>query len=86
MPLDLDALETSFDLIAPTLRALGERHTAYGAHPDHYPVVGEILIASMADLAGDAWRPEYERAWSAAFDVVAGAMLDGAAGELDIAA
>jgi hemoglobin-like flavoprotein len=134
MPLDLDALETSFDLIAPrgeelvdtfyarlfaaapaveplfagtdlrrqkakllaalvllrnslrdldaivpTLRRLGDRHTAYGAQADHYPVVGEILIASMAELAGDAWRPEYERAWSDAFAVVAGAMLEGAA-------
>jgi hypothetical protein len=29
-------------------------------------------------MAGEAWRPEYERAWSAALDLVAGAMLDGA--------
>ena len=41
----------------------------------------------MAEIAGDAWRPEYERAWAAAFDVVAGAMLEGAAAdELDLAA
>jgi hemoglobin-like flavoprotein len=38
-----------------------------------------VLIASMAELAGDAWRPEYERAWASAFAVVAGVMLDGAA-------
>jgi hemoglobin-like flavoprotein len=50
-------------------------------------VVGVILIASMAEVAGDSWRPEYERAWSAAFEVVAGVMLDGAAAaELDAAA
>jgi hemoglobin-like flavoprotein len=67
------------DAIVPTLRRLGERHTAYGARPEHYPVVGEILIASMAELAGDAWRPEYARAWSDAFAVVAAAMLDRAA-------
>jgi methyl-accepting chemotaxis protein len=134
MPLDLDALETSFDLIAPRgdelmdtfyarlfsaapavkplfagtdlhrqktmllgtlillrkslrnldaivpkLRDLGARHVAYGTEPRHYPVVGQVLIGSMADLAGDAWRPEYGRAWAAAFSVVAGAMLEGAA-------
>jgi hemoglobin-like flavoprotein len=45
-----------------------------------------VLIASMAEVAGDAWRPEYERAWAAAFDVVAGTMLDGAARQLDLAA
>ena len=33
----------------------------------------------MAEVAGDAWRPDHERAWTAAFEVVAGAMLDGAA-------
>ena len=124
MPLDLDALETSFDLIAPhgdelmdtfyarlfaaapavkplfagtdlrrqktmllgtlvllrkSLRDLGARHVAYGAEPAHYPLVGQVLIGSMADLAGDAWRPEYARAWATAFSLVAGAMVDGAA-------
>jgi hemoglobin-like flavoprotein len=67
------------DAIVPTLRRLGERHDAYGARPDHYPVVGQVLIASMAELAGEAWRPEYEAAWTDAFQVVAGAMLSGAA-------
>jgi hemoglobin-like flavoprotein len=67
------------DAIVPTLRALGARHVAYGAQPAHYPVVGEVLIASMAEVAGDAWRPAYERAWAAAFEIVAGAMLEGAA-------
>jgi hemoglobin-like flavoprotein len=68
----------NLDAIAPKLRQLGARHVAYGARPEHYPVVGAVLIASMAEIAGDAWRPTYERAWSAAFEVVAGAMLDGA--------
>jgi nitric oxide dioxygenase len=129
MPLDLEALETSFDLVAPRgeelidlfyaklfaaapavrplfahtdlrrqkamlrkslrdldaivpkLRALGARHVAYGAEPEHYPVVGQVLIESMADVGGSAWRLEYSTAWAAAFDVVAGAMLDGAAAE-----
>ena len=68
----------NLDAIVPTLRGLGARHVAYGARPEHYPVVGDALIAAMADVAGDAWRPEYERAWSTAFGVVAGAMLAGA--------
>jgi hemoglobin-like flavoprotein len=75
------------DAIVPKLRALGARHVAYGAAPEHYPVVGEALIGAMAELAGEAWRPEYERAWAAAFAVVAGAMIEGAAeAELDVAA
>jgi methyl-accepting chemotaxis protein len=75
------------EAIVPKLRELGARHVAYGAEPEHYPVVGEVLIASMAAIAGPAWRPEYERAWSEAFAIVAGAMLDGAnAARLEAAA
>ena len=75
------------DAIVPALRALGARHVGYGAQPEHYAVVGEVLIASMAEVAGDAWRDDHERAWGAAFAVVAGVMLDGAAAEaLDLAA
>jgi hemoglobin-like flavoprotein len=75
------------DAIAPALRALGARHVAYGARPEHYPVVGEVLIAAMAEIAGAAWQPEHEAAWAAAFGVVAGAMLEGAAAaELEAAA
>jgi hemoglobin-like flavoprotein len=69
------------DAIVPKLRVLGARHVAYGAEPEHYPVVGQVLIESMADVAGAAWQPEYGIAWTAAFDLVAGAMLDGAAVE-----
>jgi methyl-accepting chemotaxis protein len=67
------------DAIVPTLRGLGARHAAYGAQPAHYPVVGAVLIASMADIAGLDWRPEYEDAWAEAYASVAAAMLAGAA-------
>ena len=47
--------------IVPKLRELGARHVAYGAQPEHYPVVADVLIAAMAKVAGDAWQPEHER-------------------------
>ncbi len=139
--MDIDALETSFDLVAPkgdelmeifyanlfavapsvkplfagtdmarqrrcccprscccasrcatsTRRAdakrLGARHVAYGARPEHYPVVGSVLIGAMAHVAGQDWEPRFAKAWNEAFGVVAGAMLDGAAeAELAMAA
>ena len=66
------------DAIVPKLRELGARHVAYGARPEHYPVVGGVLIASMEEIAGEAWRPEYGRAWCEAFAIVADAMIEGA--------
>lgn len=75
------------DAMVPTLRELGARHVGYGARPEHYLVVGEVLIASLAELAGEAWQPEHQLAWAAAFAVIADVMLSGAAeAELDVAA
>jgi hemoglobin-like flavoprotein len=64
--------------IVPDLEDLGARHTEYGAKPEHYPVVGEVLIGAMAQVAGDAWKPEYTSAWQEAYGVVQGVMLSGA--------
>jgi len=69
----------NLDAIVPKLRDLGARHVAYGARPEHYPVVGAVLIASMAAVAGDEWMPEHESAWGAAFEIVAATMIEGAA-------
>jgi hemoglobin-like flavoprotein len=68
----------NLDSIVPALRGLGARHVAYGARPEHYPLVGATLIASMAEIAGDSWKPEYERAWNHAVGIVAGVMIEGA--------
>jgi hemoglobin-like flavoprotein len=66
------------DALVPKLHAMGARHTAYGVTPEMYPLVGQVLLASMAELAGDAWNPSLADAWSDAYGVVASAMLDGA--------
>jgi hemoglobin-like flavoprotein len=76
----------NLDGIVPTLRELGAKHVAYGAVPEHYPVVGEVLLASMAEVAGEAWTHEFQAAWSEAYGVVAGAMLEGAEARLEAAA
>jgi hemoglobin-like flavoprotein len=67
------------DDIVPDLEDLGERHVEYGAESAHYPVVGEVLIGAMAEVAGDQWKPEYTAAWQEAYGVVQNVMLSGAA-------
>ena len=54
--------------------------------PEHYPVVGKVLIGAMAKVAGPEWRPQYTAQWQSAFAIVAGAMIEGANTELTIAA
>jgi methyl-accepting chemotaxis protein len=65
--------------LLPVLRDLGARHVAYGARPEHYPVVAEVLVESMAALAGPAWRARDTAAWGTALAAIATAMLEGAA-------
>lgn len=65
------------DGLGPKLRELGGRHARYGARPNHYPIVAATLIGAMAEVAGDDWEPQFERAWVNALTVVADAMLTG---------
>ena len=75
------------DRIVPALCEMGARHVRYGSRPEHYPVVGNVLIGAMAHVAGPDWEPRFAKAWTEAFGVVAGAMLEGAReAELAIAA
>ena len=54
---------------------LGARHVAYGVEPDHYELVGEALLAALAEVLGDGWDPATEEAWRYAYDLVAETML-----------
>jgi len=67
---------TAFDILPgttdhnsapPTLRMLGARHT-------RYPEIGVAALDAMAAIAGPSWAPDYELAWSAAFENVTAAM------------
>jgi hemoglobin-like flavoprotein len=76
----------NLDAILPALEQMGARHVAYGARPEHYPVVGEVLIGAMRKTAGFSWKSEYTAAWAEAFRVVSVAMMAGAEAELTVAA
>jgi hemoglobin-like flavoprotein len=67
------------DSLVPKLAALGARHVQYGATVEMYPIVGAALLASMAEVAGEAWTPQVEAAWIEAYGVVQSVMLAGAA-------
>lgn len=66
------------EALAPALQGLGQRHTAYGVRPEHYPVVGAVLLATFADFLGECWTPERRDAWTQAYQAVSALMLQGA--------
>jgi hemoglobin-like flavoprotein len=76
----------NLDAVLPALEKMGARHVAYGAEPEHYPIVGQVLIGAMQEVGGRFWRDEWTTAWEVAFAVVAGVMIAGAERELALAA
>ncbi|RMH13716.1 MAG: hypothetical protein D6695_03230 [Planctomycetota bacterium] len=68
------------------LNEMGARHVGYGAKPEHYPVVRDTLLATLAEIAGNAWTDEIQAAWTEALNLVAAAMLRGAEGQKRLAA
>lgn len=70
----LDHLEDAPWLTA-SLGVLGEKHVGYGVTREMYGWVGASLLATLAEVAGPAWTPELEGAWSDAIGAIASLML-----------
>ena len=68
--------------LMPALTAMGKRHATYGVQLEHYAAVGQCLLATLADVAGDVWNAELEGAWTRAYTFAAGAMVQGASQEV----
>ncbi|MAT69553.1 MAG: hemin receptor [Planctomycetaceae bacterium] len=66
---------SNLNTIMTDLHALGERHVAYGAEPEHYPVVGETLLWALDKHLGEQFTPEAREAWSSTIDVLASVMI-----------
>jgi len=66
--------------VLPAASALAKRHVDYGARPEHYPVVGETLLWTLARGLGPLWTPEVAAAWTAAYGVLSGFMIEEAYG------
>ena len=66
------------DELADHLRQLGRDHRKFGARPEHYDVVWRCLISALKYFAGSAWTPTMDAAWLAAYQLVAGTMMEAA--------
>lgn len=66
------------EVLTSALKGLGRRHIAYGVRPEHYPLVGAVLLETFADFLGERWTPAYRDAWVQAYEAVSAIMLEGA--------
>ncbi len=71
----------NIEKLAGPLREMGARHVGYGAQEAQFPVVRDIMVDSLAEVAGYVWTPQLSSDWGAALDAVAGYMIEGMRGE-----
>lgn len=57
------------------LAALGQRHAGYGAKPEHYDLVVDLLIESMSTLLGPDTDPKELAEWRTALQLVSHQMI-----------
>lgn len=66
---DPAALTGAIELIA-------QKHVSLTIRPEHYPVVGENLLASIREVLGEAATEEVVDAWAAAYGVLADVFIN----------
>ena len=64
------------DALLPAVHALGERHAGYGVEAEHFSPVGKALLWTLKQGLGDEFTPAVEDAWTTAYDVLSGAMIE----------
>ncbi|GAB4357923.1 MAG: globin family protein [Kiloniellaceae bacterium] len=75
----------SVEGLRPILEDLALRHVAYGVKAAHYPLVGEALLALLAEVLGEAFTPETRAAWAKAYGEIAALMIASAYSREDAA-
>ncbi len=64
--------------VTPYLADLGRDHRRFDVRPEHYPAVGDALLATLAQFLGPDWDPDLAADWAKAYRLVAQTMCDAA--------
>lgn len=65
----------NLEAILPAVQQIAHKHRSLGIKPEHYPIVGENLLAAIKDVLGDAATDEIIQAWAEAYGVIADAFI-----------
>lgn len=62
-------------VLAPVLTRIAHKHASLGIRAEHYPIVGQHLLASIREVLGDAASDELIAAWAAAYGQLADVLI-----------
>ncbi len=61
----------NLEVLGSAVELIANKHASLMVKPEHYPVVGKNLIASIESVLGDAATPEVLTSWGAAYEMLA---------------
>jgi nitric oxide dioxygenase len=62
---------------------IANKHNSLNIQAEHYPIVGHHLLETLRELAGDAFTPQVEDAWTAAYQFLADIFINTESGLYD---
>lgn len=63
------------EVLGSAVERIAQKHAGLGILPEHYPIVGENLLASIREVLGAAATPEIIGAWAEAYGFLAGILI-----------
>jgi len=64
--------------VVPVAQAMAKRHVGYGVSDAQYDTVGAALLWTLGQGLGAAFTPDVRDAWTAAYGLLSGVMLEAA--------
>ena len=69
---NIDKLEA----LGSSVEAIAKKHVANNVKAEHYPIVGQVLLAAMQDVLGEAASDEGIEAWKEAYFFLANIFIE----------
>ena len=66
----------NLEAILPAVQKMCRAHVNSNVKPEHYPIIGENLLAAIKEVLGDAATEEVLNAWKEAYEVIAKVFID----------
>lgn len=63
------------EAILPAVVSIAHKHRGLGVQAEHYPLVGEHLLAAIREVLGEAATPEILGAWAEAYQEIASVFI-----------
>lgn len=65
----------NLEVLGGAVELIAQKHTSLMIKPEHYPIVGENLLASIREILGEAATDDIINAWAAAYGFLADILI-----------